>query len=264
MKKQAIKILLIFGMILFNFVNAKTSENNKHYQYQLNYLQASQVINVIQPHLSKDSILTGKGNILFAETSVESNQTIISMLQMLDKEQQQFLVEVKILNHKLDDWERKATKIIKGSSNKPVQNKRYSTKSMEKSARFFQLRLIEGYQGFINTGESFPTNHLLLKHNKFLPQTSYRKTSSGFYVKVRGVEKDRVILNISAQAQQRQNGSTAISNSESSSQITANKSEWTLLSATEGNRQGDNRKHYNVSSIQDNKHWYYIRVTNIN
>jgi hypothetical protein len=239
------------------FLIFSLSANAELFSYQLNFVQAKQVIPVMQPHLKPDSKLTGKQYQLFADVTEEDNQKIIAMLDQLDKKLAQYLVEVKIINRKLDDWERKATKIYNPSQPK---KQKYSTGSLSKNNKHFQLRLVEGHQGFINTGESFPTHQIMAQHDKFLPKTSYQKVSSGFYVVVRESQNRQVMLNISANTQQR-NGTSDTDFSAASSQVIGNKNEWILLAATGKSEDNSQSRNYSTKSMAQGKKWYYVKVT---
>jgi hypothetical protein len=256
---QLIKLKLLFFIIIFPL-----SSNAELFTYQLKFVQAKQVIPVMQPHLSVDSNLTGKKNLLFADVSEADNQKIISMLAQLDKQLTQYLVQVKITNHQLDEWEKKATKVYRS---KQPNIKKYSTDSLSKNNQHFKLRLTEGNQGFINTGESFPSHQIITQHDKFLPKTSHRKVSSGFYVVVRESQNNQVTLNVSASAQQRK-GSSDTNFSAANSQIIGNKNEWLLLASTgsETNHQAAVQAHkkssnYSTQSMSQSGKWYYVKVT---
>jgi len=241
----------------FILVSISLSAHAELFTYKLKFVQASQVIPVMQPHLASNSVLTGKQYQLFADVSEEDNQKIVSMLAQLDKQLTQYLVEVKIINRKLDKWERKATKVYKNSQPK---TKRYSTDSLNKSNQHFQLRLLEGHQGFVNTGESFPTHQIVIQHNKFLPKTSHKRVSSGFYVVVRESKNNQVVVNVSTNVQQRKGTSKDVNFSSATSQIMGTKGEWILLASTGEMNKTRTPNSYSTSSMNTDKKWYYVRV----
>ena len=108
---QLIKLKLLFFIIIFPL-----SSNAELFTYQLKFVQAKQVIPVMQPHLSVDSNLTGKKNLLFADVSEADNQKIISMLAQLDKQLTQYLVQVKSLITNLMSGKRKQQRFIEVNS----------------------------------------------------------------------------------------------------------------------------------------------------
>lgn len=254
MKHQISLLCLLF---IFSF-----SANAELYIHQLKFVQANQVIPVIKPHIDNSASLTGKDFKLFANVSKKDNEKIQAMLQVLDKKLEQYRVEVKIKNRKLDNWELKATRIHVGSQSSRAHIKRYSNSQSNNSDKHFQIMVLSGQPGFVNTGESFQTHQLVQQYQQFVPKTGYRKTTSGFYVTVRPTGKNQVKLDISAQTQQRKKYSTSVASSATTTQVSGQTGEWILL-ATTGNHQSEQNNTTYSSQNRRNKRWYYARVTQV-
>jgi len=232
--------------------------------HQLKYQQGSQIIPVIKPHLSESTVISAKDYKLFIQSTPQEYEKIKSMLIMLDKKPGQYMVEVKILSRKLDNWELKQTQIT--ASNEQVSGKitRYQSGSNRDNEKLFSLRLIEGYQGFVNTGESFMTNQLVNHYGSFLPQSGYKKVTSGFYVSLNETNNNLVRIAVSAQAQNRQsNNSQNINQSATTSYVTGNKGDWILLATINDTQTNKQSSQYSTESSRSNKRWYYIRVNDI-
>ena len=232
--------------------------------HELKYQQAAQIIPVIKPHLEPNSVISSKDNKLFIQSTQAEYNKILSMLKMLDKKPGEFFVEVKILNRKLDDWEVKGARIV--ASGRQVEGKitRYQSSDSRDNEKRFSLRLTEGYQGFVNTGESFVTNQLVNHYGSFIPQTSNKKVSSGFYVTVHNANDTQVRVAVSAQAQNRKTkNSQTIDHSAATSFINGTKGHWLLLATTNEAQAQTNSRRYKTQSSSSDKRWYYLRVNDL-
>lgn len=231
--------------------------------HQLNYVSSEQIIPVMKPHLSPETKLSGKGYKLFIQTSVDEYKKIQDILKTLDKKPGEYLVEVRILKRRLDKWEMKQTNIQATNTNLRIKSKQITNTNNQHGEKKFRLRISEGYQGFVNTGESFPTHQLINQYQHFIPKSGYKKVTSGFYIVVNQMPDNQVKLSVSAQSQQRKTKhSKTVVQSSTNNQIVGAKNEWILISSTSSKQQNSNN-HYSTNGQRQNKQWYYVRVSDI-
>ncbi len=255
-------------MLLFLFVMTSTLFSSivhaKMTIIKMNYVPAQNVISIIKPHLKPETKITAKDNNLFIEADESDLKKIHSMLTMLDKKPEQYLVEVKITQRKMEESERQQTSIsVNADHQQPVSAnvKVYRSDSLSNSDKHFSVRATEGYQAFINTGEAFPTHQMVKHYDSFIPKTQYKKVSSGFYVVIRETGEQRVRIQFSGQNQQRKrNSDQTIEESSTNNIVTGKLGEWILLAASEQNTKSNHNKSYSTQNSRSNNQWYYIKV----
>lgn len=238
---------------------------------QLTYIDAAQAIEIIEPHLEEHTKITGKGNQLFIKASDSDLALIKSLLAELDVTQDEFLVELKILNRKLDQWEMRPNQ----ANNDPFAkgSNHYTTNNNDHN---LQLRLMANTQGFIKTAETFPKTQINQQYDAFLPKTIQGSVSSGFLVTLsQAIEPPAnnsaqsidnhpsrsVNISIIAHTQQKAGIEQQRSNQQSTrSQFTARLGDWTLIAATQ-QEESNNSTRYTTNNTQNtNKRWFYLRV----
>ncbi|WP_444998490.1 hypothetical protein [Aliikangiella sp. IMCC44359] len=251
--------LLLISYLLF--VSPKTFA--EMFVHQLNYVSSEQIIPVMKPHLNPKTKLSGKGYQLFIQASADEYKKIQEIIKALDQKPGEYLVEVRILKRRLDKWEMKQTNIQATNTNLKIKSKQITNTKNQHGEKKFRLRISEGYQGFVNTGESFPTHQLINQYQHFIPKSGYKKVTSGFYIVVNQMPNNQVKLSVSAQSQQRKTKhSKTVVQSSTNNQIIGTKNEWILISAT-SNIQQNNNNRYSTNGQRQNKQWYYVRVTDI-
>ncbi len=228
----------------------------------MNYLSAEQVIPVITPHLKKETGLSAKGFQLIIQSTPEEYKKIQQLLTLLDKKPAQYLAEVRIINRKLDDKELKQTQLTINQHSTDIKIKRYRTQDNKGGDRRFTLRITENNQGFVNTGESFPTHRLVQHYNSFIPKTIHKEVTSGFYIKISQLPEDKVRIAINAQSQSRKLDQS-IKQSSTDSLIVGKKDSWILLASTGNNDSSNGKNKYSTRNNHSNKQWYYLRVNEL-
>lgn len=250
-----IRIILI---LLFAFLFAKNVEA-KLYIHQMQHLKAEQVIPAIKPHLSTETTLTAKDYQLIINASESEYQKVLAMLKMLDKKAQNLMIEVRVLDRKLDNWEKQGAQLKVSGSSSSAKVTRYETHGRNKLDSIYRLRIMEGYQGFISTGETFPTHSLVKNYNEFIPQTKYKKAQNGFYVSAHQLPSKQFRVAINTQQQKRGNGNV-IKQSQASNQFTTKEGHWVLIASTGESTTNQSSQNYRVTASNNSKRWFYLRV----
>ncbi|TQV84443.1 hypothetical protein [Aliikangiella coralliicola] len=262
-----VSISLCLILMAFSF-----SANAESYIHQMQYLKAEQVIPVIKPHLSQQTRLTAKGYQLFIQSTPKDYEKIKQMMLMLDKKPGNFLVQVRVLDRRLDNWEMAGAQLKSSGKKLSAGVSRYQTSGRNKIDKTFSVRTTEGYQSFINTGEAFPTHQLVKHYGSFIPKTKDKKVNSGFYATIHKMPGNKIKVSISTQQQNRKGQhSQTIQTSKANSVFDATPGHWVLIAstgttATSGNNAIHQRKqpgnnHYSVSASRSDKRWFYLKVT---
>ena len=224
------KYFLIFLAICLNL---NTSFAAEVYSHQLTHQPAEPLIPVIQPHLSDKAKLTANGFKLFVSGTEKDNNTVSRLLAGLDIPFKEYLVELQIAKEQLNLTAKNQLDQNKQTGIRENKNKRLSIGPAGSNTNHFKLRVIENFQAFITTGESFPDTKLISQYDQFIPSNGRRKVNSGFYLTVTQSENSTVQLMASAFQQQTQvRDNRNVNLSSTSSQIKANLNEWTLLAST--------------------------------
>lgn len=261
-KQSFIKIILL--KILLVTLCLLPDVAAKMYTHQLQHQSAEQVLPSIRPHLSSNTKISAKGNTLFIDTTEKEYEKIQQMLNMIDKPRGEYMVDVWILNRKLDQYETQSAELRAKNRVFKGQSKRYQTQSSDKDEKRFSLRLSEGFSGFVNAGETFFTNKLVNHYQEFIPQTSKHKVNSGFFVIVNEAGQNRVKVRLSAQAQTRNNPNNAQRReSKVSNMVTGVKGNWILIASINADNKTQQSKSYTTQSRRETKRWYYLRVSDI-
>ncbi len=251
---------LIFWFLILN-VQMLHAELFVH---QLQHQPATNVIPVIQPHLSKQASMTAKGYQLFVNGTEQDNLKVLSILQMVDTKLRQYFVEVKILNHQMDRYQLGATNIKLSNQSNEANIKSYQTQSNQTNGDNFSLQATENYQALVTTGESFPTSQVINQYGHLLPSPGRTTISSGFYITVQQTAPQMVALSVSAQQQNRRvNNSRSIISSSASTRVNGKLGKWILIASNARNSSLGNTKRYTTNSKASKQRWYYVRVNEI-
>ncbi len=253
---------MLLVKLLFFFLIASAAQAEL-FIHQLKHQPAAQVIPIIQPHLAAETSITAKGFKLFVNGTKQDNQKVLNILKMIDTKLKEYLVEVKILNHQMNNDELNRIKISANAQSTRLQVKRHTIEANQSYGDNFVLRMIENYQAFVKTGESFPDNQVQSQYGHLLPSTGRTKISSGFYLTIQQTGDEIVAINISAQQQSRQSqDARSINSSSTSTRINGVIGKWTLIASNAGQRSNQTSKSYSAHSKASNKRWYYVRVNN--
>ncbi|MCW8879120.1 MAG: hypothetical protein OQJ89_06500 [Kangiellaceae bacterium] len=254
MKPRALLHILIlaFSLTIFD-IHAKL------FIHQMQYLKAEQVIPAIKPHLAKETTLSAKDYQLFIDSTEAEYKKIQSMLKMLDKKPKNLMIEVRVLDRRLDDWEMKGAQLKVSGNSSSAKITRYQTNGHSKIDSVYRLKTMEGYQGFVTTGEAFPTHNLVKHYDSFVPQTKYKNAKSGFYVTANQLPSQQFRVAINAQQQKRGNGNV-IKQSQTANQFTVNEGHWVLIASTGESSSNRSSNKYRVASSNNTKRWFYLRV----
>jgi len=229
---------------------------------QLKHRPADEIMPVIKPLLGADDSLTGQGYQLFIRTSEKNFEQVRQMVSKLDTAAKMLLVsvfqgndrELRALgvsgNFQYQDSD---AKVGLGSSDKSGQrgaDVKYSTRNASAGAHTFstrgrlsdnpihQLRISEGSEGYIETGESIPYFSGSYwrggRHGLVGGGVDYKDINTGFYVLPR-VHGEQVTLDVSPykQSQSRQRGGT-IETQSAGTRITGQLGEWLAIGGITG------------------------------
>jgi len=252
------KYFLIF---LTTCLNLNSSIAAEVYSHQLTHQPAKQLIPVIQPHLSDKAKLTANGFKLFVSGTEKDNNAVSRLLAGLDIPFKEYLVELQITKQQLNLTAKNQLDLNKQTEIRENKSKRLSIGHAGSNTNRFKLRVIENFQAFITTGESFPDTKFISQYDQFIPSNGRRKVSRGFYLTVTPSESSMVQLMASAFQQQTQvRDNRNVNLSSTSSQIKANLNEWTLLASTTTETNKSNHKNYRHHANSTKDRFYYIRV----
>jgi type II secretory pathway component GspD/PulD (secretin) len=232
---------------------------------QLKHRPAEEVMPVLKPMLGPDDSLSGQGFQLFIRTTDSNFEQIRRMVSQLDTPAKLLLISV----FQGDDRELRAlgvsghfeyqsgdTGVALGSTDKSSArgaDVHYSTRNATAGARTFstrgrlsdspihQLRVTEGSEGYIETGESIPYFSggywAGKRHGVVEGGVDYKDINTGFYVLPR-VHGEQVTMDVSPykQSQSRQRGGD-IETQSASTRITGRLGQWiTIGGVTEQTR----------------------------
>lgn len=251
------KVLLSISLLILT-----SAAQAEFFVYDMQYLKAEQVIPSIKPHLNKDTKISGKDYKLFIEGSQSELTKVQQMLKMLDKKPNNLVIEVRVLDRKLDNWEM-AGATIKASGKRVSGNvTKYQTSGRSKVDNLYKLNTLEGYQGYISTGIAFPTHQVVKHYGAFVPKTQYKEAKSGFYVVANKTPQQGYQVTINTQQQRRNPGnSKAIQKAGTGQTFNAHPGKWILIASTDKAEVDNRNKRYQTRSNNSSKRWFYLRVT---
>ncbi len=229
---------------------------------QLTHRPADEIMPVIKPMLGTDDSLTGQGYQLFIRTSEQNFEQIKQMVSKLDTAAKLLLIsvfqgndrELRALgvsgNFQYQDAD---TNVSLGSTDKPAKrgaDVKYSTRNASAGAHTFstrgrlsdnpihQLRISEGSEGYIETGESIPYFSGSYwrggRHGIVDGGVDYKDINTGFYVLPR-VHGEQVTLDVSPykQSQSRKRGGD-IETQSASTKISGQLGQWLAVGGVTG------------------------------
>lgn len=250
-------ILLFLTLILVLLPRISVSQV---YSYEAKHQSPQQLVAAMKPHLEPATKITVNQKQLLITASESDYKKIQQMLSMLDKALQNYLVEIKILNRRLDDWELNGN-TPNSSTHSTKKITRYQTGSSQNNEKHFRLELMEGYRGFIETGETFQQSEIVQHYGKFVPKTTNKKLTNGFYLSINESSNNQVSVNVSASSENRTQ--KYASNSQSSamnSQLLTNKNQWLLIATINADNQNSNSRQYSTNNPRSKKRFYYLRI----
>jgi type II secretory pathway component GspD/PulD (secretin) len=249
---------------------------------QLRHRPADEVMPVIKPMLGADDSLTGQGYQLFIRTSEKNFEQVRQMISKLDTAAKLLLISV----FQGNDRELRAlgvsgnlqvqdnnTDVSLGRPDKPAKrgaDVNYSTRNASAGAHTYstrgrlsdnpihQLRISEGSEGYIETGESIPYfsgNYWRGgRHGMVEGGVDYKDINTGFYVLPR-VHGEQVTLDVSPYKQSHSRERAGdIKTQSASTRITGQLGQWLAIGGvTEQTQRSSNRiGSYGSTQSRDN------------
>lgn len=261
-----LKTILYLTVIIISALSLTTLKAEIYF-HQMKYLTAAQIIPIIKPHLKSETGITAKGFQLIIQSSPEEYKKIKQIVSTLDKKPGEYLAEVRIINRQLTEQELQHTQVSisyqpASKNSVHIQSKHYQSGKNNKNDRRFTLRITENNQGFVNTGESFPTHQLVRRYDSFVSKPIQQKVSSGFYIRINQLPNNDIRVAIKTYSQSRDRTKSI---QQSSADIVANgaKNTWILLASTGETKTSHHSKDYSSERRQSDKQWYYLRVTDV-
>ncbi len=238
------------------------------YIHQLQHQPAEKLIPIIQPHLSKQSTLSASGFKLLVSGNKADDAKVTQMLSDLDTPFKEYLVQLRITSVPIRQTNSRTKSQIEGSSQSNTTTtviKKYRTDNMLADDNQFTVRLIENYQGYINTGETYPEVKIVSQYGHMIPTTGRKKIQSGLYISVRPLAENSVGVKASAYQQQRQSTDSRNTNTSSTaSSIVAKLDTWTLLASTENTSSHSSKNRYSSKTTARKTRYYYVKVQALN
>ncbi len=234
------------------------------YIHQLKHQPAEKLIPIIQPHLSQQTTLSASGFKLIVSGSKGDDAKVTRMLSDLDTPFKEYIVQLRITSVPIRQTNSESQTQIKGSSESSSTTavvKRYRTDQLLADDNEFTVRLIENYQGYINTGETYPEVKIVSQYGHMIPTTARKKIQSGVYISVSPAGEQRVAVKASAYQQQRQSTDSRNTNTSSTaSRILAKLDDWTLLASTENESDRSRNNRYSTKGSSKSARYYYVKV----
>ena len=247
--------------LMFLLLSLNGFASSKMYVHQMQYLKAEQVIPTIKPHLASSTKVSGKDYQLFIEANKDEYQKIMQMLEMLDKKPNNLLIEVRVLDRKLDNWEMAGASIVAQGESVSGNVTRYKTSGRSTVDNVYRLNTMEGYQGYISTGVAFPTHQIVKHYKSFVPKTQYKEAKSGFYVVAQKTPNQGYRVAINAQQQNRQpQDNRNVQTTQSGQTFNTEAGKWILIASTDKASESNNNRRYQTQSNNSQKRWFYLRV----
>ncbi|MEA3241992.1 MAG: hypothetical protein U9Q19_00965 [Pseudomonadota bacterium] len=244
---------------------------------QLAHRPADEIMPVIKPMLGPDDSLTGQGYQLFIRTSDSNFEQIKQMVSSLDRAAKMLLIsvfqgndrELRALGVSGDFQYQDSNANVSlgtGESAKRGADVQYSTRNASAGAHTFstrgrlsdnpihQLRISEGSEGYIETGESIPYFSGSYwrggRHGIVEGGVDYKDINTGFYVLPR-VHGEQATLDVSPykQSQSRKRGGD-IETQSASTRITGKLGQWLAIGGVTGQTRSSSNRIGSYGSTQ--------------
>ena len=245
---------------------------------QLAHRPADEIMPVIKPMLGPDDSLTGQGYQLFIRTSDSNFEQIKQMVSSLDRAAKMLLIsvfqgndrELRALGVSGDfQYQDSNANVSLGSTGKAEKRGaevQYSTRNASAGAHTFstrgrlsdnpihQLRISEGSEGYIETGESIPYFSGSYwrggRHGIVEGGVDYKDINTGFYVLPR-VHGEQATLDVSPykQSQSRKRGGD-IETQSASTRITGKLGQWLAIGGVAGQTRSSSNRIGSYGSTQ--------------
>ena len=245
---------------------------------QLAHRPADEIMPVIKPMLGPDDSLTGQGYQLFIRTSDSNFEQIKQMVSSLDRAAKMLLIsvfqgndrELRALGVSGDfQYQDSNANVSLGSTGKAEKRGaevQYSTPNASAGAHTFstrgrlsdnpihQLRISEGSEGYIETGESIPYFSGSYwrggRHGIVEGGVDYKDINTGFYVLPR-VHGEQATLDVSPykQSQSRKRGGD-IETQSASTRITGKLGQWLAIGGVAGQTRSSSNRIGSYGSTQ--------------
>jgi type II secretory pathway component GspD/PulD (secretin) len=200
----------------------------------LKHRTAQELIPVLQPLVQQGGTLSGQDYKLFVRTTSSNLAELRRAIAQLDRAPRQLLVSVRNASQQQIERERVA---VSGTLSTEAARARVSAddKNAQRAADgVASVAVLEGHSALINNGSSVPMVTAAAaggrRHPWIATQTEYRDLSSGFIVTPR-ISGDRVILEVSQQAQTIRNGT--IDSQQLQTQASGRVGDWLALGGIE-------------------------------
>ena len=245
---------------------------------QLAHRPADEIMPVINPMLGPDDSLTGQGYQLFIRTSDSNLEQIKQMVSSLDRAAKMLLIsvfqgndrELRALGVSGDfQYQDSNANVSLGSTGEAAKRGaevQYSTRNASAGAHTFstrgrlsdnpihQLRISEGSEGYIETGESIPYFSGSYwrggRHGIVEGGVDYKDINTGFYVLPR-VHGEQATLDVSPykQSQSRKRGGD-IETQSASTRITGKLGQWLAIGGVTGQTRSSSNRIGSYGSTQ--------------
>ncbi|MCP4470308.1 MAG: hypothetical protein GY815_06425 [Gammaproteobacteria bacterium] len=211
---------LLYSLLGLALLLASAVQADSITTIQLHNRPAEEIIPIIKPMLGAGDVITGQGFKLFLRSSAETLEQVEAMLEVLDAAAK--MLQISVLQGSKRDLkalridanlqiEGDNTSVDIGSSNdNSAGSVNYNsgnvsggidttaTRERKHSKPVHRLRVSEGREGFIETGEQIPyfTGFSRIAPGTTVSRIEYRNVTTGFYVLAR-IHGDSVTLQIS-------------------------------------------------------------------
>ena len=203
---------------------------------QLQHRSAQEVIPILQPLLEAGGALSGQDYQLFVRASSANVAQLRQALAQIDRAPRQLLVSVRRGSRQDIDAESASGSVVIGADGSRATVRATASSAQRAGNAIASVQVLEGNSAFIATGSSVPIVTAAAVGGGRRPfiagTTSYRDISSGFTVtpRIAGEQAgERVILEISQQAQRLDSNNRDVQTQSLSTQVSGRLGEWIQL-----------------------------------
>ena len=254
--KSRSKLLLLLGSLLLFRLLPVAADDRVMEIITLQNRPAAEIQPALTPLLEASDVVSASGFDLIVKTTPERLESILALIEQLDKRQHNLLISVIQNSHKTAE-ELNAEAAVTISPNKiSMQGMSADTRNISQQRSTQQLRTLEGRAAHIQTGQQRPIQQTTVYDSGYgypgvATTTQMQEASSGFAATPRLLGNQEVIIDIAPWSERFVNNQGLETQSIQTS-LRARLGEWVELASSTQNRQinttGFNGMNYKTSS----------------
>ena len=184
MKSPHKRLLLLGGLLVFRLLPAMADDRVMNI-ITLQNRPAAEIQPALTPLLDASDVVTGNGFDLIVKTTPERLQTILALIEQLDKRQHNLLISVIQNSHKTADELNAEAAMMISTDQIRMQGMSADTHNIGQERLTQQLRTLEGRAAHIQTGQQRPIEQITVYDSGYgfpgiTTTTRMQEASSGF------------------------------------------------------------------------------------